>query len=84
MGKIPVKNVLTIKGIASDVELSAKARGAHQATRLSLIPDATVVGETVLLVDDRWQTGWTATISGALLREAGAAAVFPLVIHQRP
>ena len=84
VGKIPVKNVLTIKGIASDVELSAKARGAHQATRLSLIPDATVVGETVLLVDDRWQTGWTATISGALLREAGAAAVLPLVIHQRP
>ena len=36
-----------------------------------------VADETILLVDDRWQTGWTATISGALMLESGAAAVLP-------
>jgi ATP-dependent DNA helicase RecQ len=41
-------------------------------------------GAVVLLVDDVWATGWTATFAGALLREAGAAAVLPLVLHQRP
>jgi ATP-dependent DNA helicase RecQ len=38
----------------------------------------------VLLVDDTLRTGWTMTIGGALLREAGATAVLPLVVHQRP
>ena len=41
-------------------------------------------GAVVLLVDDTWRTGWTATLAGALLREAGTAAVLPLAIHQRP
>ena len=39
---------------------------------------------TLLLVDDTWRTGWTATIAAALLREAGAVAVAPLVAHQLP
>jgi ATP-dependent DNA helicase RecQ len=34
----------------------------------------------VLLVDDRVETGWTMTIAAKLLREAGAAAVLPLVL----
>ena len=38
----------------------------------------------VLLVDDTYRTGWTATIAGALLVEGGATSVLPLVIHQLP
>ena len=34
----------------------------------------------VLLVDDRIETGWTMTVAAKLLREAGAAAVLPLVL----
>ena len=34
----------------------------------------------VLLVDDRIDTGWTMTVGAALLREAGASAVLPLVL----
>jgi ATP-dependent DNA helicase RecQ len=38
----------------------------------------------LLLVDDTYRSGWTMTVAAALLREAGAAAVLPLVVHQLP
>jgi ATP-dependent DNA helicase RecQ len=38
----------------------------------------------VLLVDDTWRSGWTATIATAVLRDAGARSVTPLVLHQLP
>lgn len=38
------------------------------------------LGGPVLLVDDRLETGWTMTVAARLLREAGAAAVLPLVL----
>ncbi|MBW8484857.1 RecQ family ATP-dependent DNA helicase [Actinomadura parmotrematis] len=37
-------------------------------------------GGPVLLIDDRIDTGWTATVAARLLREAGAPAVLPLVL----
>jgi ATP-dependent DNA helicase RecQ len=38
----------------------------------------------VLLVDDTYRSGWTMTVAAALLRDAGASAVLPLVVHQLP
>jgi adenine/guanine phosphoribosyltransferase-like PRPP-binding protein len=38
----------------------------------------------VLLVDDVLRTGWTATVSAALIHDAGAGPVLPLVAHRRP
>jgi ATP-dependent DNA helicase RecQ len=38
----------------------------------------------VLLVDDVWRSGWTATVAAVLLREAGAGSVHPLVLQRRP
>ncbi|WP_424211430.1 RecQ family ATP-dependent DNA helicase [Streptomyces sp. BI20] len=38
----------------------------------------------VLLVDDRAETGWTLAVAGRLLRRAGAAEVFPLVLAVQP
>ncbi|MFI0418210.1 RecQ family ATP-dependent DNA helicase [Spongiactinospora sp. 9N601] len=40
----------------------------------------TAAGGPVLLVDDRVDTGWTMTMSAALLRHAGAPAVLPLAL----
>ena len=34
----------------------------------------------ILMVDALWDTGWTATVAGRLLRRAGAPAVLPLAI----
>jgi ATP-dependent DNA helicase RecQ len=38
----------------------------------------------VLLVASTMQTGWTLTLAAALLRDAGAERVLPLVANQRP
>jgi hypothetical protein len=37
----------------------------------------------VLLLDDEWRSGWTATVVGARLREAGAGPVLPAVLRRR-
>jgi ATP-dependent DNA helicase RecQ len=84
VGLVPVVDALQVDGPPGDADASARARAKVQGDRLSLLPGVSLDGETVLLVDDTWRTGWTATIAGALLREAGANHVLPLVIHQRP
>lgn len=42
------------------------------------------VPASVLLVDDTYRTGWTATVAAALLAEHGATSVHPLALHQLP
>ncbi|HET6953226.1 MAG TPA: RecQ family ATP-dependent DNA helicase [Acidimicrobiales bacterium] len=37
----------------------------------------------VLLLDDEWRSGWTMTVVGARLREAGAGPVLPAVLRRR-
>ncbi len=39
-----------------------------------------VTSRSILLVDDRTDTGWTLTVVARLLRRAGAAAVYPFVL----
>jgi phosphoribosylpyrophosphate synthetase len=46
-------------------------------------PDEDLVGRTVLLVDDWTESGWTLTVAARLLRQAGAAAVYPFVLGVR-
>ena len=84
VGGLPVVEALTVDGPPSARELSTKARAAYQEPRIGLVPSVALDGETVLLVDDRLRTGWTMTIAAALLREAGAANVLPLVVHKQP
>ena len=43
-----------------------------------------VTARTVLLLVDSTSSQWPVTVAAAKLREAGAAAVLPLVIHKRP
>jgi ATP-dependent DNA helicase RecQ len=54
------------------------ARGALQ--RLAI--DGEVPGGPVLLLDDLTRSGFTLTVAAALLREAGAGPVYPLVLHK--
>ncbi len=84
VGRLRVVDALTIAGAAGRDDLSAKARAVLQATRLSLVEGVDLTDEVVLLVDDTWRTGWTATIGAARLREAGAAAVLPIVVQHQP
>jgi ATP-dependent DNA helicase RecQ len=43
-----------------------------------------VAGRTVLLVVDATSSLWPVTVAAAHLRDAGATAVLPLVLHRRP
>lgn len=84
IGALPVADVLAVNGSPSPRDLSTKARAAFQEPRIGVRPGVDLAGETVLLVDDRWRTGWTATLAAAVLREAGAQHVLPLVVHRQP
>ncbi|MDC3001973.1 RecQ family ATP-dependent DNA helicase [Actinomycetota bacterium] len=84
IGRLKLVDAITVVGEPTQRDLSTKARAAYQEPRIGITSEDSVSGEAVLLVDDRWRTGWTMTIAGALLREAGAEAVYPLVVHKQP
>jgi len=88
IGRIPYLGGLGYTGAAATAR---PARQYNSAQRLAAlwreltVPDAlggeiAGLGGPVLLVDDRVETGWTMTVAAKLLREAGAAAVLPLVL----
>ena len=45
-----------------------------------LLPEYSVAGKSILLVDDMVDSGWTLTICGILLKQAGAKYVYPYVL----
>ena len=65
-----------------DVNSATRLAGVWRRLGLDLPPAAAegLPGRSVLLVDDRTDSGWTLTVGAHLLREAGAAAVLPLVL----
>jgi ATP-dependent DNA helicase RecQ len=67
-------------------ESSSADEAAHWREALSLPPggDAPLVRRVVLLVVDATSSLWPVTLAASMLREAGASAVLPLVLHRRP
>jgi ATP-dependent DNA helicase RecQ len=84
VGKLPSIDALRWNGGPALTDCSSAARVASLAERLSVPSDTQLAGATVLLVASTMQTGWTLTLAAALLREAGAERVLPLVANQRP
>ncbi len=88
VGRLEILDALAVVGPrpSADVAPSARARQveAALATTRELGSTSALQGRSVLLIDDFLRTGWTMTIAGALLREAGASTVHPLVLHRRP
>jgi ATP-dependent DNA helicase RecQ len=71
--------------IAGDVPPDAGSANSAQrlravTARYALDDPAAVAGRSVLLVDDRTGTGWTLAVAARMLRQAGARAVYPLVL----
>lgn len=68
-------------------DLNSAMRLAGVARRLQLqLGDGALrglPGRSVLLVDDYTDSGWTLTVAARLLRQAGAAAVYPFVLGVR-
>jgi ATP-dependent DNA helicase RecQ len=67
-------------------ELSSAEEAREWRDALTVDSDlaSTVDGRTVLLVIDASASLWPVTVGAAKLREAGASAVLPLLLHRRP
>ncbi len=61
---------------ASTTNSAQRVRALHDV----FVAPPGVAGRTILLVDDRADTGWTFALAGRALREAGAAAVLPFAL----
>lgn len=65
---VPVVGCFEQLGTRPSPGLSPASRAAALSTRLRLRNDVEIPHATVLLVDDTWRTGWTATLATVLLR----------------
>jgi ATP-dependent DNA helicase RecQ len=83
VGRLPLHQVLerTREGPAQ-LEM---ANSAHQCRNVhgAFAITGPIPPGGVLLVDDSADSKWTLTIVGALLRHAGAGAVYPLALLRR-
>ena len=84
IGQLTVIEPFEVSSPHAPSGLSPAARARTVEARIRLRAGIAVPSGPILLVDDTLRTSWTMTISGALLREAGATAILPLVVHQRP
>ncbi|HSV77967.1 MAG TPA: helicase-related protein, partial [Ramlibacter sp.] len=88
VGRLPLVDALRLAGTTPDLmpgaDLASGAKVAALIEALVLRPEVAVPAGPLLLIDARYRSGWSVTVAAALLREAGAAAVLPLVLHQLP
>ena len=85
IGKLPLIDALEARGPRPPDDVPSAPRVNALLARLVLRDEAELPGNgPVLLIDDSYRTGWTMTVAAALLREAGATGVMPLVVHQLP
>ncbi|GAB3654276.1 RecQ family ATP-dependent DNA helicase [Ramlibacter alkalitolerans] len=84
VGRLPLLDALRLEGPLPDADLASAAKVAALDQALVLQPGVALPHGPLLLIDARYRSGWTLTVAAALLREGGAAAVLPLVLHQAP
>ncbi len=83
IGRLPLVDALAVSGPPPSVDSASAVRATDLLYRTTL-RDGVGFDGPVLLVDDTVRTRWTVTVAGALLVDAGATQVLPLVIHQLP
>jgi ATP-dependent DNA helicase RecQ len=84
VGRLPLVEALRLEGPGPDADAASGAKVAALLDALALQPGAEVPAGPLLLIDARYRSGWSMTVAAALLRDAGATAVLPLVLHQLP
>ena len=84
VGRLPLVDALRLAGSTPDADLASGAKVAALVQALVLRPEVAVPAGPLLLIDARLRSGWSMTVAAALLREAGASAVLPLVLHRLP
>ncbi len=84
VGNLPVIDAIGVSGQMPTSDVPSAGQVSARSANVALRPGVEVPCGPVLLLDSLYRTGWTMTMAGALLREAGATAVLPLVVHQLP
>lgn len=84
VGKRPLIDAFEITGPPPQPDTPSAVRAAALLAALAMRPGVELPAAPVLLVDDTYRTGWTATVAAALLLERGASAVLPFALHQLP
>ena len=84
VGRLPLVDALRLAGPMPGADVASGAKVAALLESLVLRPEVAVPAGPLLLIDARYRSGWSVTVAAALLREAGATAVLPLVLHQLP
>ncbi|MGB3411506.1 MAG: DEAD/DEAH box helicase [Microthrixaceae bacterium] len=85
IGKLPVIEALDAVGPSPPENAPSGPKVEALLGGLRLLDTATIPTHgPLLLIDDTYRSGWTMTVAAAILREAGAPAVMPLVVHQLP
>ncbi len=84
VGKIDRLHALRVRGRPPAEDLASAPTVRSLVASLDVDPAASVPAGPVLLVVDRYRSGWAATVAAARLRQAGATAVLPLALHRMP
>ncbi|TDW76923.1 RecQ family ATP-dependent DNA helicase [Kribbella pratensis] len=71
-------------GYTDDLSSAEEARVWRDGLQVDDLTAQAIAGRTILLLVDATSSQWPVTVAAAKLREAGATAVLPLVIHKRP
>ncbi len=84
VGKLPVLDAISVSGQMPVSDIPSAGQVQARLANMSLLPGIEIPSGPILLVDALYRTGWTMTVAAALLRQAGATDVLPLVVHQLP
>ena len=84
VGRLPLLDALLLTRVTPGADVASGAKVAALLDALAPRPEVQVPAGPLLLIDARYRSGWSMTVAAALLREAGATAVLPLVLHQLP
>ncbi|NUR96598.1 MAG: ATP-dependent DNA helicase RecQ, partial [Kribbellaceae bacterium] len=71
-------------GYTDDLSSAEEAKVWRDGIQVDNTTAQAVTDRTVLLLVDATSSQWPVTVAAAKLRESGAAAVLPLLIHKRP
>jgi ATP-dependent DNA helicase RecQ len=83
VGRLDRGSLTVADGAPPDRETPSDREAAHWRDALAVPDPDEVAGRVVLLVADASASQWPVTVAAAKLREAGAAAVLPLLVHRR-